>query len=1537
MRLLGVSRSRIRSDRPSGRPITSRLAGRAGIVAACLGSCLGSCIACQGSPAKADTSGPVAVSFAESTAVAASAPRPGSPETPPQVTAIGVRARPSPATADAAVDVLLLIDTSASQTGIHRQQANDAVSAVLQAAPARARFRVAAIDVSCEPLSKGFFDAGDEQLQDAVRSLDRRAPLGSTDLVGGIEAALDLFGEPLDDGPRRRILYIGDGPGLAGVEPEAFAAVLSRLRAERTSFSAVGVGPQVNWPLLAATASGSGGMLAVPDTTLSATEAGRLVAGSLAAGVLWPSDVVVSSTQADFGGILPRAFPPLRADRETVVLVDGPAEGVRIDMRLTGELPGDDDAGQDAQIEIPSAAPSSDNAYLAELARNARDSGGIFLPLLGRKGLDLARGVIRNEATTLVALGRQAEAAGDSEAALRLAEASLRRDPDNPTAAQLRRVAMKQVGGGPLEPPAPLPAPGRGLDDPDNLVDELENTRRVRVQALEQETAVALRESRRLMQSDPREVVRQLKLLLQRIETEFEDLGFNPATRDRLARQVRGRIREADFRGREKAERDLAADRAEAARRERTALLGELQKKQDRLARLASRYDMLVKEGIRTGYQRPTDRFVEAERRVAVEFAEQSPRLPTSPEVPMTARISAETMPLVARMLDHDAENYRLRRDFQRGFTDSLHLVDVAKIPFPDEPPILYPTPERWNEITRMREKYKSVDLANPGSAEQKIYSALEEPVENFDFVETPLRDVVAQIEDAHGIQVELDVRSLEDFGIDLDTPITKNLSGISLRSALRLALGELDLAYLVKDEVLLITTSQRAEEDLVIKVYPVADLVLPVNPSSGLNPFQTGGGLGGANAINSGQGGGLGAGLGGGGMGGGGMGGGMFQVADARTRSAVARAPEAADSSAERSAPGLPAEILADDDPVAALRDYLGEPPAEPLDRSPDADAPAAAASRRRLAELRATAVALGREGDFERAADLLSAAIAAGHAEPWMYEALAVALEAAGRPQAEVERALLSSADFATTPTDLLRLAEYLARFGCHRRSLEVCRRVTLLEPRNRQAFALAMGLADKLLDTAAVQWACSGVLRHDWPASEREIAVRAGRLARATIRRLEAEGEAAAAESFARAIDEALIRDLDVLVSWTGDADVDLVVEEPPGTVCSVVGPQSASGGMLLADEEASLTDAMTDSLGGAHLAGDATSCERYVATEGFPGTYRVLVRRITGSVAGDTITAEVTVHRGTSAERRMRKQLAVGGDEILLEITVPNGRRREPLEEAALAEVVQRQVGVSRSILAQQLAAMADPEAKASLARSRGPDGGATPPIGFGGRSAVGYQPIISTLPEGVNLFARAVVSADRRYVRITSTPLFSRVGNVTQFNFTSGVQAQGNQPDAAGAGQAPGAGALGGGGGVPGGAAGGVPGAAGGGAAGGVPGAAGGGAAGGGAAGGVPGAAGGGGIGGICWVAREVYGDRDPRWLLFRGWLLTDAPDWLRRLYISEGRSFAAWLHDKPAAKAAVRWLMDRAIAGRQAATADRGQSTPQASGWPRSE
>ena len=65
---------------------------------------------------------------------------------------------------------------------------------------------------------------------------------------------------------------------------------------------------------------------------------------------------------------------------------------------------------------------------------------------------------------------------------------------------------------------------------------------------------------------------------------------------------------------------------------------------------------------------------------------------------------------------------------------------------------------------------------------------------------------------------------------------------------------------------------------------------------------------------------------------------------------------------------------------------------------------------------------------------------------------------------------------------------------------------------------------------------------------------------------------------------------------------------------------------------------------------------------------------------------------------------------------------------------------------------------------------------------------------------------------------------------------------------------------------------------------------------------------------ICWVAREVYGTDTNRWMMFRHYLMTKAPAWFVRLYLTHGPRVALWLHDKPRVKALVRRWMDARIA-----------------------
>lgn len=110
-------------------------------------------------------------------------------------------------------------------------------------------------------------------------------------------------------------------------------------------------------------------------------------------------------------------------------------------------------------------------------------------------------------------------------------------------------------------------------------------------------------------------------------------------------------------------------------------------------------------------------------------------------------------------------------------------------------------------------------------AAELRIRKALQSQTQ-IDFIETPLIDVVAFLEELHNVQIEIDAAALGAVGLGSDTPLTRDLKGISLSSALNLMLSEMELTYVIRNEVLWITTLERAELTPATRVYGVKDLL---------------------------------------------------------------------------------------------------------------------------------------------------------------------------------------------------------------------------------------------------------------------------------------------------------------------------------------------------------------------------------------------------------------------------------------------------------------------------------------------------------------------------------------------------------------------------------------------------------------------------------------------------------------------------------------------------------------------------------------
>jgi general secretion pathway protein D len=79
-------------------------------------------------------------------------------------------------------------------------------------------------------------------------------------------------------------------------------------------------------------------------------------------------------------------------------------------------------------------------------------------------------------------------------------------------------------------------------------------------------------------------------------------------------------------------------------------------------------------------------------------------------------------------------------------------------------------------------------------------------------------------------VAIHLDMVGLEQEAVRSDTPVTLSLDQpISLKSALKLLLEPLHLSYVVKDEVLKVTSPRLVKGDVYAITYPVADLVLPI------------------------------------------------------------------------------------------------------------------------------------------------------------------------------------------------------------------------------------------------------------------------------------------------------------------------------------------------------------------------------------------------------------------------------------------------------------------------------------------------------------------------------------------------------------------------------------------------------------------------------------------------------------------------------------------------------------------------------------
>jgi len=167
--------------------------------------------------------------------------------------------------------------------------------------------------------------------------------------------------------------------------------------------------------------------------------------------VLWAKSV---TWPASFTEVLPKALPPLRTDRDTVVYGTCKGDGP-VDVQVTAAAASGE---QKLAWTIKAATSSDDNNYLPAVVDMARADGGLSLPVLDSADLKAAKKLANMGAHNLSELARQALATGHAADAVRLADAALQQDAKDPQAEAIKRAAQKQLQV--ARPPACPGSPG---------------------------------------------------------------------------------------------------------------------------------------------------------------------------------------------------------------------------------------------------------------------------------------------------------------------------------------------------------------------------------------------------------------------------------------------------------------------------------------------------------------------------------------------------------------------------------------------------------------------------------------------------------------------------------------------------------------------------------------------------------------------------------------------------------------------------------------------------------------------------------------------------------------------------------------------------------------------------------------------------------------------------------------------------------------------------------------------------------------------
>ncbi len=291
------------------------------------------------------------------------------------------------------------------------------------------------------------------------------------------------------------------------------------------------------------------------------------------------------------------------------------------------------------------------------------------------------------------------------------------------------------------------------------------------------------------------------------------------------------------------------------------------------------------------------------------------------------------------------------------------------------------------------------------------------------------------------------------------------------------------------------------------------------------------------------------------------------------------------------------------------------------------------------------------------------------ADQAQPWMYEWLIKASEVLKRPDGDIKTAFGYAAMLAKktkNPNDLVRLADMmvLRNFygsigspGYETNIGELIDLATEKVPSNAIPPMMSINLARHTKDPARMAAAADRLLSSGWAGIDEKMRKDVSQQVEDLEKVLRDDNKPADAELLAKSVAQSEIRDVYVSLKWTGEADLDLSVEEPLGATCRFQTPRTVFGGAMLKNGYLKHPE------------------EVYVCPRGFDGDYTVRVGVIYIDEAKPVKEATLTVitHEGGADEQRQETKINLDRPTAVV-VKLTGGRRKEVLPFIPPPEVV-----------------------------------------------------------------------------------------------------------------------------------------------------------------------------------------------------------------------------------------------------------------------